>query len=478
MRWNPQQNPVLRERIRRIGRKIGRRLMQPAAVVRNAAEHRLIETTEGEQLASTIGHYNRTRKALPGADSRALCKAPWTSLDFRMDGSVSFCNHGSHLIGNATQESLLGMWNGAAAESLRKTFIEFRVPNVECAHCAHQFRIGQPWGSFANTHFDRRPMPRPTSESFYPQVLIFRMSNVCNLRCIMCNGETSSRIRKQVDHLPPIRPRYPDSFFRELETFLEHAHYVEFYGGEPFLVKEHLRVFDMMLGMPPARRPSIYVNTNGTILTERIRQYLEQLPFERIGVSLDGATAETNERVREGVNHELQMQNLALLDGLCRRRGIKLMLNVTETRQNWFELPDLFRLAARMSIGVHVNHCIFPEHCTLYTLPLDQLGFVLERLTAEQSLIRHPRAVRKNNTQQYEFLLTTLRQNYERRVQHEASGTRLPVASLDYVKVPLDARLVMPSSEYVRGRGAEYEEGFLRDLPDQASFAREWLRQF
>ena len=115
---------------------------------------------------------------------------------------------------------------------------------------------------------------RAERSEFYPQMLIFRMSNVCDLGCLMCNGETSSYIRKRVDRLPPIRPRYPDSLFEELRTFLHHADYVEFYGGEPFVVKEHLRIFDIMLQMRAGDRPAIYVNTNGTVLTTQIRRYL------------------------------------------------------------------------------------------------------------------------------------------------------------------------------------------------------------
>src|SRR5262245_29975812 len=52
-----------------------------------------IRTDRGETLDCTEGEYNRRRLSRPGR-WRTLCKAPWVSLDIRMDGSVSFCNHG------------------------------------------------------------------------------------------------------------------------------------------------------------------------------------------------------------------------------------------------------------------------------------------------------------------------------------------------------------------------------------------------
>jgi MoaA/NifB/PqqE/SkfB family radical SAM enzyme len=292
----------------------------------------------------------------------------------------------------------------------------------------------------------------------------------------MCNGEASSYIRKHVDRLPPIRPRYSDSFFDELRTFLHHADHVEFYGGEPFMVEEHLRIFDLMLEMPPGDRPAIYVNTNGTVLTERIERYLEELPFLHIGVSLDGVTAETNARVRVAVKHDVQMRNLEYFRDYARRKGVKLSLNVTETRQNWFEIPDLFRLAGTLGAAVHINHCIFPEHCVLYTLPLPELEFVHGYLAAEQDRLQHPPDHAAENAASYAFLLRNLDQSYRRRADvatGEDIEAALSRASKDYAGVERDPTLVMPSPAWVLARGVEFTEWFRRAVPPPP-FAARW----
>lgn len=457
--------------------------LNPAAVVARRLEPgrhpQSIRTDRGEVLDCTEGEYNQRRLSSPG-DWRTLCKAPWVSLDIRMDGSVSFCNHGGFIIGNATTDSLIDLWRGARAEEFRKTLGGFCVPSSDCAHCAHQIRIGQPEATFASSHFDQWRMPGRDHGAFYPQMLIFRMSNVCNLGCVMCNGETSSIIRKRVDALPPIRPRYPDSLFEELRTFLHHADYVEFYGGEPFVVEEHLRIFDLMLAMRPADRPAIYVNTNGTVLTARIVRYLEELPFLHIGVSLDGVTAETNGRVRVGVKHGLQMRNLEYFRDYARRKAVKLSLNVTETRQNWFEIPDLFRLGATLGAAVHINHCIFPEHCVLYTLPLPELAFVRDYLVAEQGRLQHTASFAAENAASYAFLLQNLDQSYRRRAAAatgEGIDAAMAVASRGYVRVAQDATLVMPSPAWVRARGPAFTERFLQALPP-LPFAAAWRTAF
>jgi hypothetical protein len=187
-------------------------------------------------------------------------------------------------------------------------------------------------------------------------------------------------------------------------------------------------------------------------------------------------TAETNARVRVGVKHDLQMRNLEYFRDYAQRKSVKLSLNVTETRQNWFEIPDLFRLAGTLDAAVHINHCIFPEHCVLYTLPLLELRFVLDYLEAEQGRLRHSAAFASENAASYEFLLANLRQSHNRRLdvtQREGIDAALSEASKGYVRVVQDPTLVMPSPEWVIARGAEFTGRLMRVLPPPP-FATQW----
>ena len=316
-------------------------------------------------------------------------------------------------LGNASRESLMAIWRGGRAETARRDFADFTI-STECVHCVHQLRIDNPLGTFAHGHFDLWRMQPSGEGDFFPRMLILRMGNQCNLKCVMCDGLTSSRIRHEVEHLPPIGTVYPESLFGEIREFLCHAEYVEFYGGEPFLVPANLRILDLLMEMPPQDRPALFVNTNATLLTERIKRYLEELPFRSIAISLDGMTPAINARVRVGVDHDAVLRHIHDLHAYARRKRVRLVFNVTETRQNWFGLPDIFRFAAGMGVFVHINHCIFPDHCVLYTLDPSQLGFVLKRLTRERRLLRRAGGLGASAAS-YEFLLTCLRESFTRR---------------------------------------------------------------
>jgi MoaA/NifB/PqqE/SkfB family radical SAM enzyme len=294
----------------------------------------------------------------------------------------------------------------------------------------------------------------------------------------MCDGLTSSRIRHEVEHLPPMETVYPESLFREIREFLFHARYVEFYGGEPFLVPAHLRVLDLLMDIPPQDRPALFVNTNATLLTERIKRYLEELPFRIIAISLDGMTRAINAKVRVGVDQDAVLRHIDYFCGYARRKRVRVVFNVTETRQNWFEIPDIFRFAARMDIFVHINHCIFPDHCVLYTLEPSQLGFVLKRLTRERRLLRRAGALGAS-ADSYEFLLKCLRENFTRRQGGQDCGDESACGvAVEPCDERFDGRLAMPGVEWVSSRGEEYLKEFLDDLPRGIPWADRYSEEF
>ena len=64
----------------------------------------------------------------------------------------------------------------------------------------------------------------------------FSISNVCNLECVMCNGNFSSAIRAHRDQLPPAKSVYSNAFDPVLRSILPHLFRAKFLGGEPFLI--------------------------------------------------------------------------------------------------------------------------------------------------------------------------------------------------------------------------------------------------
>ena len=309
---------------------------------------------------------------------KVACTAPAVSMYFQIDGSVLACCHNHmHPLGSIQRDTIDAIWRGDAARTLRRRLNDGDL-SLGCHGCAFEIDSGNRAGSTAAT-FDRFEV------SDWPRRLEFALSNRCNLACIMCTGELSSRIRREREARAPLPSRYDDRFFEQLPPYLERIEQARFYGGEPFLVPEYERIWSMMgeLGVGP----ECNVTTNGTVRTKRVEALLELLPFS-IGVSVDGATARTVERIRQGVDHEALRRNIDWFRGYCADTGTWFGLTYCLMTENWQELLDFLAYADGIDAGVAVNRVVQPVRFSLFHLPPGRLDEVLSGLEAQDAEAR------------------------------------------------------------------------------------------
>ena len=140
---------------------------------------------------------------------------------------------------------------------------------------------------------------------------------------------------------------------------------------------------------------------------------------------MDACDPDLHRRVRIGIDHELFLKNFKWYLDLRKRRNVEVSLNVSELRQNWYEIPAMFRFAAENDCFLHINCCIHPKHCTLYDLPSDQLQYVYDFLEGQKARIASELSVR-NNYRRYDYLLSLLEKEYSTRGS-ETNGIEKPV---------------------------------------------------
>jgi MoaA/NifB/PqqE/SkfB family radical SAM enzyme len=148
----------------------------------------------------------------------------------------------------------------------------------------------------------------------------------------MCNGNTSSSIRQNRDKLPPLPTPYDDAFVEQLKEFIPHLKEAKFFGGEPFLIHSYFQIWDVMMELNPAI--SIFVITNGTVLTEKVKELLHKGNFE-MAVSIDSIRKERYEYIRKNANYESVMQNLDYFNDYIKSKGKTMSLSFTTQRENW-----------------------------------------------------------------------------------------------------------------------------------------------
>lgn len=341
--------------------------------------------------------------ASDGTGAGTACPAPYLVMDFDPEGNVHACCVGAlHPLGNVGEMSIREIWEGERAGVLRAALAEHSY-DFGCGSCRH--RMAEQSGPPDLEYY--RSMP-PSPDPAWPQVMAFALNNTCNLQCVMCGGNFSSKIRSQREHRPKLVPPYSDAFYEELAEFLPHLRRVEFRGGEPFLIKENHRVWDLILEQ--GLDIEVQATTNGTVWNEDVERILEAIPMQ-ITMSMDGISAATNEAIRIGTEQETVLANFERFAAYAERKGTRLDLSFCLLRHNWHEIADVLEHADRFGVDAHAQQVLEREHA-LHRLPTDELEQVLEALERRGETIE---LSVENNRWTWERILTWLRTEIDQR---------------------------------------------------------------
>ena len=326
-----------------------------------------------------IAEYDRSRN-LTDKPVRSVCYAPHVNLFFDMFGNVRACCWNKEFpVGDARVQTLDEIWSGTEAKILRRA-VEAYDFSKGCKFCDMQTADG--WTERAVMKaFDRYRVGAPDPQ--WPRRMEFSISNACNLECVMCNGNFSSAIRSHREKLPPTTKYYSSEFLESVHKYLPHLEQCKFLGGEPFLITEYYRIWEMMVETAP--HVACHITTNGTQYNHRVAKFMEKLKFS-FAVSLDGATKKTVESIRVNANFEEQMDILKTLRDYTRERRTDLSLTYCMMRQNWHEFGEFCLMADSWDCNVGINTVTYPPQFAINTLPLADLRPIvdtMERQAAE-----------------------------------------------------------------------------------------------
>ena len=313
------------------------------------------------------------------------CVAPWVSIEFDPSGWVyACCTSGLYPLGRIGHERLRDLWGGPRAQVMRDALQHWDL-SVACGPCQWHLEHGRMDPVAAV--YDHYPVSAPDPER--PYMMLFALSNRCNLGCIMCSPELSTVLRTEAG-LPPLPARYDDEFFADLEPLLAGLKLAKFLGGEPFLAPEHKRVWALMdqLDTPPRMQ----VTTNGTVWTPYVEWLLDRFEMD-ISISIDAHTAPTYEAIRRGGDHADLMANVERFAAACGRRGTEFHVSYCLMNRNWRELADFLAWAERFEIPASVN-LVTDDGLAVHDAELAELEAVRQQWVADDA--RLGEALHKN----------------------------------------------------------------------------------
>ena len=345
---------------------------------------------------------------------KSFCQAPFKSMYFGHGGKVvTCCINREYTLGQYPENGIREIWFGAKADALREYLKNYNLDHG-CEGCKSMILAGN-YEAVKVAQYD----PLRANRNRYPSVMEFELSNECNLGCIMCTGEFSSFIRKHVEKLPPIPSVYDSEFIRQLEEFIPYLEETKFYGGEPFLVPIYQEIWDLIIKLNPKTR--ISVQTNATILTERIKNLLEGGMFH-INVSIDSLQKERYESIRRNAVFEKVMENIRHLRAYTLRKNTFFGLSFCLMRNNWDEAPDFIRFCNALGCKAYFHTVHTPRPLALMTWDAPSLRHILG--TFARTTFEADTEVSRENVRHFEHWIRQVQQWMQEKETRRMDGSR------------------------------------------------------
>ncbi|MHB9154092.1 MAG: radical SAM protein [Endomicrobiales bacterium] len=161
--------------------------------------------------------------------------------------------------------------------------------------------------------------------------LIVTLATDCNLRCVMCEWVRAKRWEIPRKTLQEVRASFP---------YLER---IVWQGGEVFLYKGLRDLIEEAGRFPHLQQ---VITTNGLLIDEKWAEVLIRNNVD-LTFSVDGATREVYEKIRQGARYDLLVENIRRFVRLKEeaRSSVKTNLHIVVMRSNYRQLEDYIDFA-------------------------------------------------------------------------------------------------------------------------------------
>jgi MoaA/NifB/PqqE/SkfB family radical SAM enzyme len=294
-----------------------------------------------------------------------FCVLPWVSLETSPIGTVRPCCLADHEVTDDQgikitlgETSFTDIREGNYMRGLRQQFLQAQQPET-CRRCWAEEGSGRTSKRMHTLDRLKHMINDETwTEDAKPLMFLdLKLGNICNLKCRICGSWSSStfaaeEIRYQTDkknnfHYVMMKlgqwPREEKRFWADLEKNMDQLQYLEFTGGEPFMIQEHFELLEKLVNRRRADKIEIHYNTNGTHYPVEAEKIWKNFKHVEIAFSIDDTGARF-EYQRTGASWEEVQHNLEkFVEMRERNSNISLQMCCTVNVYNICHLADISR---------------------------------------------------------------------------------------------------------------------------------------
>jgi MoaA/NifB/PqqE/SkfB family radical SAM enzyme len=337
-----------------------------------------------------------------------FCVLPWISLEASPIGTVRPCCLAEEEITDYAGEKFnlataqFGtIQNSQYMRDLRQQFVDGKQP-ATCRKCFREERSGR---TSKRMHtLDRlKHMIPPQDWTIDAKPLMFldlKLGNICNLKCRICGSWSSSTFateelqwirmgedKKDNHHYHMLKqgawPRENPTFWDEIAKVSDQIKYIEFTGGEPFMIKEHFNMLRGLIDLGIAGNIEIHYNTNGTQYPEEAEAIWSHFKLVEIAVSVDDVGARFEYQRSNAVWTEVVANIERFKELRARNSNIQLQFCCTVNVFNVYYLKELADYVYAQGFDfVYWNMMHEAYYFSISTLPESAKTAIAEHLRA------------------------------------------------------------------------------------------------
>ena len=320
-------------------------------------------------------------------ENKNFCIKPFNSIRVNTSGDIMTCckitpslskfkNKSSF---NLREDLITDYWNSDYRNYVKDQFLKGDVPN-ECARCLRdeeqnikserQF-ANQNYGIFGNKPGEYYLKRLEKENLKHPEDYNLDITNLCNLKCQMCTGESSSKLLIEnnalgIENLDQKDYDVSDEKLQKLISNIvdNNVTNVTLQGGEPLINPKIILLLKKLSTKDLASSLSVWITTNGTQHTEKLHDVLSKFKEVKLIFSIDGV-GKTNDYLRYPSNWPDIENNVKKFKNLTNATH---QISFTVQNLNLLDIVNIIKFSNENKIHLKLNLLFGPGYLQLHVL--------------------------------------------------------------------------------------------------------------
>ena len=313
-----------------------------------------------------------------------LCPQPWMHTMVDILGNYRPCCVYRESFFNTKTHSIQEFFDSKELKDIRQEFLAGGKP-TGCNHCWDLESKGVESHRQRNLTFFQDQFYSKYLDDPQISTMDLRLGNICNFNCRICGPRESSRIASQLIKTDSSvrdlisRGKWFDDdpkFVEQFYDFLPRIKNLDFYGGEPWLLKKLPKLLQYAIDSGDSQHIRLHFNTNGSVYTDSLFKMFSQFASVDIAISID----DTGDRfeLQRGGKWTLVQQNIAKIMS-HRTSTLTSYIMPTVNIQNVLYLENLYSWTQKLGYDVQLNFLENPDFLSIDNMTVAARDAVCEK---------------------------------------------------------------------------------------------------